>query len=87
MRQKSWQILAESHTELTLTSSKDVEVEHNDDEVKHKDDEVEHKGDEVEHNVVGNPKKSTKTVRFDVGDEVEGLVQKPQPAVIADKKT
>jgi len=73
MRQKSWQILAESHTELTLTSSKDVEVEHND--------------DEVEHKVVGNPKKSTKTVRFDVGDEVEGLVQKPQPAVIADKKT
>ncbi|KAG8159951.1 hypothetical protein KVR01_010588 [Diaporthe batatas] len=73
MRQKSWQILAESHTELTMSASKD--------------DKVEHKVDEVEHKTVENPKKSAKTVRFAIGDEVEKdtPVQKPQPAVIADK--
>lgn len=75
MRQKSWQILAESHTELTLTTSAD--------------DKVEHKVDEVEHKTVETSKKSTKTVRFVIGDELEKetSVQKPQPAVIADKKT
>lgn len=68
-------MLAESHTELTLTTSKD--------------DEMEHKVDEVEHKIVENPKKSAKTVRFAIGDEVETetSVQKPQAVVIADKKT
>lgn len=76
MRQKSWQILAESHTELTLTTSKD--------------DEVMHKPcDEVENRAVGTPKKSAKTVRFDIGDELgrEASVQKPRPAVIAESRT
>lgn len=73
MRQKSWQVLAESHTELTLSTSKD--------------DEFEHKVEEVEHKTVENPKKSAKTVRFAIGDEeeTETSVQKPQAAVIADK--
>lgn len=75
MRQKSWQILAESHTGLTLTSSRD--------------DEAMHKYDEVEHRAVETPKKSAKTVRFDIGDEVdtEASVQKPQPAVVAESRT
>ncbi|POS72480.1 hypothetical protein DHEL01_v209131 [Diaporthe helianthi] len=76
MRQKSWQMLAESHTELTLTTSND-------------DDKAEQKVEEVEHKTVENPKKSIKTVRFAIGDEVEKetSVQKPQPAVIAADKT
>jgi hypothetical protein len=72
MRQKSWQMLAESHTELTISSSKDAQVEHK---------------DEASQKVVEGPKKPAKTVRFDVGDEGEGSVQKPQPAVTADKET
>lgn len=70
MRNKSWQILAESHTELTLTSSKEDGVEH----------------ETVE--MVENPKKNTKTVHFDLGDDdKEPCVRKPEQAVVAETKT
>lgn len=71
MHQKSWQILAESHTERTFTSSGD---------------------DKVEHEVVEKPKKSAKTVHFDLGDEEDDTamaipVKTPEPAVVAESKT
>lgn len=70
MRNKSWQILAESHTELTLTGSNDDKVEH----------------EMVE--IVENPKKATKTVHFDLGeDNKEPCIRKPEQAVLAEVKT
>ncbi|KAI7779810.1 hypothetical protein LA080_000308 [Diaporthe eres] len=70
IRNKSWQILAESHTERTFTGFKDDKVEY----------------ETVE--IVENPKKATKTVHFDLGNEyhAESYVQKPYPAVIAEEK-
>lgn len=74
IRNKSWQILAESHTERTFTGFKDD-----------KDNKVEFETVEI----VENPKKkTTKTVHFDLGNEyhVEPYVQKPEPAVLAEVK-
>lgn len=70
IRNKSWQILAESHTERTFTGFKDDKVEY----------------ETVE--IVENPKRATKTVHFDLGNEyhAESYVQKPYPAVIAEEK-
>lgn len=70
IRNKSWQILAESHTERTFTGFKDDKFEY----------------ETVE--VVENPKKATKTVHFDPGDEdnMESGVRKPEPAVVAGVK-
>lgn len=70
MRNKSWQLLAESHTELTFTHFKDDKVEH----------------ETIE--VVEIPKKTIKTVRFDLGDkDKEPCIRKPEPAVVAGVKT
>lgn len=70
IRNKSWQRLAESHTERTFTDFKDDKVEF----------------ETVE--FVENPKKTTKTVHFDLGKEgnMESCVRKPEPAVVAEVK-
>lgn len=74
MRNKSWQILAESHTEFSFNSSS-------------KDDGVEHEIVELTE-PFKDPKKATKTVQFDLGDEAkeEPCVRKPEPAVVAEVK-
>ncbi|KAG6368659.1 hypothetical protein INS49_002872 [Diaporthe citri] len=70
IRNKSWQILAESHSERTFTGFKDDKVEY----------------ETVE--IVDSPKKTTKTVHFDLGDldNVVSCVQKPEPAVVAEAR-
>lgn len=71
MLNKSWHILAESHTELTLTSSKEDGVEHETVEMV----ETSKKPIKTVHFDPGQE------------ENKEPSVQKPEPAVVAEVKT